>query len=196
MIKNMFQKLKKCIVETVDQYTLPGFEGEDIELSINPQIFWELLKCMISSKTISYSSYLKKKNQSLEIEYEKKLHTLQLSYESNPSEALGNKIKQIKQTEDDLKMFRETKVNGIMARAKARWAAEGEKCTNYFCNLEKRHFNEKIITKLIEENGEEIVDQFIILEKQNHFMKIYAPPRIQSLIMSMKNFFLIERILL
>jgi hypothetical protein len=26
---------------------------------------------------------------------------------------------------------------------KARWAAEGGKCTNYFCNLEKRHFNEK-----------------------------------------------------
>ena len=98
-------------------YTLPGFEGEDIELSINPQMFWELLKCMIRGKTISYSSYLKKKNQSLEIEYEKKLHTLQLSYESIPSEALGNKIKQ---TEDDLKMFREKKVNGIMARANAR----------------------------------------------------------------------------
>jgi hypothetical protein len=47
-------------------------------------MFWELLKCMIRCKTISYSSYLKKKNQSLEIEYEKKLHTLQLSYESNP----------------------------------------------------------------------------------------------------------------
>jgi hypothetical protein len=31
----------------------------------------------------------------------------------------------IKQTEDDLKMFREKKVNGIMARANARWAAEG-----------------------------------------------------------------------
>jgi hypothetical protein len=76
---------------------------------------------MIRGKTISYSSYLKKKNQSLEIEYEKKLHTLQLSYESNPSEALGNKIKQ---TEDDLKMFREKQVNGSMARAKARWAAE------------------------------------------------------------------------
>jgi hypothetical protein len=97
-------------------YTLPGFEGEDIELSINPQMFWEVLKCMIRGKTISHSSYLKKKNQSLEIEYEKKLHTLQLSYESIPSEALGNKIKQ---TEDDLKMFREKKVNGIMARAKS-----------------------------------------------------------------------------
>ena len=36
----------------------------------------------------------------------KNLHTLQLNYESNPSEALGNKIKQ---TEDDLKMFREKK---------------------------------------------------------------------------------------
>jgi hypothetical protein len=64
---------------------LPGFEGEDIELLINPKMFWELLKCMIRDKTISYSSYLKKKNQSLEIEYEKKLHTLQLSYESIPT---------------------------------------------------------------------------------------------------------------
>jgi hypothetical protein len=105
----------KCIVETVDQYTLPGFEGEDIELSINPQMFWELLKCMIRGKTISYSSYLKKKNQSLKIEYEKNVHTLQLNYEYNPSEALGNKIKQ---TEDDLKMLRENKFNGIMARQK------------------------------------------------------------------------------
>lgn len=86
-------------------------------------MFWELLKCMIRSKTISYSSYLKKKNQSLKIEYEKNVHTLQLNYEYNPSEALGNKIKQ---TEDDLKMLREKKINGIMARAKARWAAEGE----------------------------------------------------------------------
>ena len=83
-----------------------------------------------------------------------------------------------------------------MARAKARWAAEREQCTNDFCILEKRHFNEKIITKIIEENGEEIVDEFRILEKQNHFMKIYTPPRIQSLIMIMKFFFLIERILL
>jgi len=70
----------------------------------------------------------------------KNLHTLQLNYESNPSEALGNKIKH---TEDDLKLFREKKVNGIMARAKARWAAEREQCTNDFCILEKRHFNEK-----------------------------------------------------
>jgi hypothetical protein len=53
-----------------------------------------------------------------------------------------------------------------MARAKA---SRRGKCTIYFCNLEKRHFNEKIITKLIEENGEEIVDQFIILEKQKSF---------------------------
>jgi hypothetical protein len=102
--KEYVTEVKKCIVETVDQYTLPGFEGEDIELSINPQMFWELLKCMIRSKTISYSSYLKKKNQSLKIEYEKNVHTLQLNYEYNPSEALGNKIKQ---TEDDLRMLRE-----------------------------------------------------------------------------------------
>ena len=56
-----------------------------------------------------------------------------------------------------------------MARAKARWVAEGEKCTNYFCNLEKRHYNEKIIPKIIDENGTEITDQFEILEQQELF---------------------------
>jgi uncharacterized linocin/CFP29 family protein len=61
--KEYVTEVKNCIVETVDQYTLPGFEGEDIELLINPKMFWELLKCMIRDKTISYSSYLKKKKK-------------------------------------------------------------------------------------------------------------------------------------
>ena len=62
-----------------------------------------------------------------------------------------------------------------MARAKARWEAEGEKCTNYFCNLEKRQYNEKLIPKLINENQDEIIDQFEILEEQKRFYeKLYT----------------------
>ena len=45
----------------------------------------------------------------------------------------------------------------------------GKKCTNYFCNLEKRHFSEKIIPKLIDENGKEIFDQREILNEQKKF---------------------------
>ena len=62
-----------------------------------------------------------------------------------------------------------------MARAKARWLAEGEKCTNYFCNLEKRNYNEKIIPKLIGDEGEEIFDQFEILDQQKLFyQRLYS----------------------
>ena len=75
----------------------------------------------------------------------------------------------ISRAEENLKIFREKKINGMMARAKARWQAEGEKCTNYFCNLEKKHYSDKIMPKLIDENGEEITDQTAILKEQKHF---------------------------
>lgn len=48
-------------------------------------------------------------------------------------------------------------------------ASRGGKCTNYFCNLEKKQYTEKIIPKLIDENGCEITDQFQILERQKLF---------------------------
>ena len=78
-------------------------------------------------------------------------------------------------TEEQLKTVREKKISGIIARAKAKWQTEGEKCTNYFCNLEKRHYNEKIIPKLIDENEREITDQTEIIEKQKLFYeKLYS----------------------
>ena len=42
--------------------------------------------------------------------------------------------------ENCLRDLRKNKIEGIMLRSKARLAAQGEKVTKYFCNLEKRHF--------------------------------------------------------
>ncbi|VDI42705.1 Hypothetical predicted protein [Mytilus galloprovincialis] len=55
-------EIKKCISDTVNQYNLSN-TGEETELSVKPQLFWELLKCTIRGKTISYTSYLKKKSK-------------------------------------------------------------------------------------------------------------------------------------
>ncbi|CAG2186632.1 unnamed protein product [Mytilus edulis] len=135
-------------------------------------MFWELLKCMIRGKTISYASYIKKKNTKTENDLELKLAKLLENYEIDPSELLNSEIKIL---ENELVQHREKIVTGIMARAKARWVAEGEKCTNYFCNLEKRNYNEKIIPKLIKDNGEEIFNQSEILEEQKSFYeKLYS----------------------
>ena len=163
--------VKKCINETINQYSSPGSE-EDVDLIINPHIFWEMLKCMIRGQTISYSSYVKKKTEKTENDLQNKMKELQNKFESDPSEELKIEIQEVEQK---LITHREKNINGIMARAKARWEAEGEKCTNYFCNLEKRQYNEKLIPKLINENQDKIIDQFEILEEQKRFYeKLYT----------------------
>lgn len=170
LLHEYVKEIKKCINDTVNQYSLLG--TEDLEMSVDPHIFWEMLKCMIKGKTISYANYIKKKNQKVESELEEKLQDLQKHFDKVPSDKNRHEIQEI---EEKLVICREKKINGIMARAKARWEAEGEKCTNYFCNLEKRHYNEKIIPKLIDNNGDEIVDQLKIVNEQKVFYeKLYS----------------------
>lgn len=54
-----------------------------------------------------------------------------------------------------------------MVISRAKWADEGEKPTNYFLNLDNRHYTNKIIPKLIieEENLKEITNQKEILKE-------------------------------
>ena len=40
-------------------------------------------------------------------------------------------------------------MEGVLLRSKAKWLAEGEKITEYFCNVEKRNNVSKQMTKLI-----------------------------------------------
>ena len=59
-------------------------------------------------------------------------------------------------------------------RTKAKWNVEGERSSKYFCNLEKRHFAEKAIPKLILDNGFEITNQDDILIQQHIFYQAYT----------------------
>ncbi len=153
--------------DTVNEYILPeGNPNDEHNLYINPHLFCELLKCKIRGVTIEYSSYKKKMQNKTEKELEVKLEKLHRDLEKNENVNIMNEITEV---ENNLKTLREKKITGIMARAKARWIAEGEKCTNYFCNLEKRQYAEKLIPKIIDNDGSEICDQFEILEKQRIF---------------------------
>ena len=51
----------------------------------------------------------------------------------------------------------------------SKWYKEGEKCTKYFCNLEKRHYAEKIIPKLKIEKNVELTKIEDILNAQKQF---------------------------
>ena len=86
-----------------------------------------------------------------------------------------NNTEELIRVESELIKLREDKIRGINIRTKAKWNVEGERSSKYFWNLEKRHFTEKAIPKLILDNGIEITNQDDILTQQKYFMKHYIP---------------------
>lgn len=67
----------------------------------------------------------------------------------------------INEKKKELEHLRNHRLIGSMVRSRAKWVDEEEKPTNYFLNLENRHYTNKIIPKLIkeEENLKEITNQ-------------------------------------
>ena len=58
-----------------------------------------------------------------------------------------------------------------MFRSRCRYENLGEKPSGYFLNLEKRNFTNKVITKIIEENGQECLSTDKILNSQKTYFK-------------------------
>ena len=109
----------------------------------------------------------KKEKEKRKKKLESRLETLQKSEH--------RQVEHIEEVENELKLLREKRINGIILRAKARWKVEGEKSTKYFCNLEKRHYQEKLIPKLIKENDQEITNlEDILVEQKLYYEKLYT----------------------
>ena len=162
--------VKETINEVLSQYRTDENENlENATYSIDDHLLWETLKLVIRGKTIQYSSYKKQVRDKKEKQLEEKLQKL---YDNTDSDIHGNEIIL---TETELKELREKRVQGIILRAKARWKVEGEKSSKYFCNLEKRHFIDKTIPKLVLNNGHEIDNlQDIIQEQKRYYETLYT----------------------
>ena len=91
----------------------------------------------IRGKIIAFASQKKRQRQKREKEFEKNLENLYVTFNENPSEINRQNI-DVKETE--LKKLRDVKIKGLIIHAKAKWQLEGEKSTNYLCNLEKASF--------------------------------------------------------
>ena len=79
-------------------------------------------------------------------------------------------IKHIAEKNKELVSLRKKTMEGVLLRSKARWVAEGEKISKYFCNLEKRRYVSKQMIKLTDEKGEEIKEQLDINKEVNFFI--------------------------
>ena len=107
---------------------------------------------------ISYSSRKKKNRINKEKEIEEKINKLEETRNGS-----DNTIEAIEKLKDELEECRKEQMRGVLIRTKARWIEDGEKPSKYFCNLEKRNYVNKTVTRIVDDNGIEITDQ------KNHF---------------------------
>lgn len=128
----------------------------------------------IRGKTISYSSFLKKQENKDEEKLLKEIQLLQ-------SESILNHdlLRTKNQTLEDL---RRKKMEGVKLRSKAKWVDEGEKVTQYFCNLENRNFMSKCMPSLISNSGEILNEQDSILqETKNFYQQLYTEKSVENI---------------
>ena len=72
---------------------------------------------------------------------------------------------------EELEDIRKGRIQGIIIRSRLKWAEEGEKPTRYFCNLESRNYVNKVIAKVVKDDGTVVTKQKEIFEEVKHFYK-------------------------
>ena len=168
-IKDTITKVKQQYAAT--PYNLNNIETVDnnlLQLTINPQLFFDILLLEIRSKTISLSVAFKK-NES------KKQELLQSEIKMLEDEDPTKNYDIIKEKEEDLRLIREKQLEGSLVRSRARWVEQGEKSSRYFCNLENRNFTSKRMTSLVNRKGEEITEyNHINNEVYNFYKNLYS----------------------
>ena len=164
-------EIRQCILETKEQYkdkSIPETDEMLTHYQIPDKLLFEMLKLEIRGKTIAYSAAKKKVLNEQEDRLDKKIDQLHKMYAENPS---NDNLRLLTEAQNELQGVRERRIEGIITRAKARWHLEGEKNSKYFCNLERRHYTEKTISKLVNSEGTEITDTKLILDEQKDFYK-------------------------
>ena len=139
--KDYINQIKQLIIEIKRRYaadiqlyegTIGEIPNDQLQLSINDQLFLEVLLMEIRGNSISYASFVKNKYDNLE---EKLLQEIQVM----ESEVIINH-NELENKRMELKKLRQRKLEGVRIRSKAKWVDEGEKVSKYFCNLENRKF--------------------------------------------------------
>ncbi len=173
---NYVNIINNKIEEIKQQYAVPLYNpdnfhkipNDQLQLTINDQLFLETLMMELRGKSISYYSFTKKQNNVKEKILAEKILNLETNLKTEEMETL-EKLKM------ELQEIRKIRINGSVIRSRAINIHEGEKPTKYFCALETHNFVSKTIPKLEIENGKIITNQFEILhEAELFYTKLYS----------------------
>ena len=130
---------------------------------------WELCKVEVRNFCIDFGKNLSCQSRNEQLILSSQLNTLEKGLANNPTnEYYKTEYLKVKQK---LEISQLHKTRGAQIRARIKWIEEGEKNSNFFCNLEKARSKNKIITKIVKDSGDIVTKQREILEEQVTFYK-------------------------
>jgi len=174
-IKDSIRQVKELYCATPYNFSeLDNIPHDQLDLMINDQLFFEVLLLEIRGVTIAFSSRRKNNQDKTETNLKNKIQVLENELEekevSDPnSDVLQNLRSGLKEANSELEQIREKKLKGSFMRSKALWIEQGEKPTKYFCNLEKRNFVNKQISRIEKANGTQATTQEEIMNEVRSF---------------------------
>ncbi len=144
--------------------------GKNVYTDANEAILWELIKCDIRTKAISFAKQKSRERRKEENELMCELEKLTKILDEGDM-SVNDKLNE---TRKHLERILENKTKGAMLRSHARWAEEGERSSKYFLGLEKRNYKDKCINQIINSKNEKISEPKAILsEERNYFKTLY-----------------------
>ena len=109
-----------------------------------------------------------------EKQLEKDIQNIEMKITNKLTEISENDINNLEEKKNALADLRKAKMEGVMLRSRCRYEDLGEKPSAYFLNLENRNFMDKVITKLIDSNGNEYKNSDDILKLQKlYYQDLY-----------------------
>ena len=172
--------VKECIMDEKRKYAVPVYnlhnletiDDSEIHLTVDFDIFMEMLLLRIRGETIKYASYIKKKMSENEKILISKIQTLE---QANPPN-----MELLTITKSELEKLREKSMKGHLIRSRTQWLSQGEKPTKYFCSLKHHNYTEKTVKKVIKKDRTEVSDQKHILnELKSYYSNLFKSQDLQ-----------------
>ena len=167
VIKNEIRQMKEMYALPV--YSTSFIESEqDVQFSVDDQLFFETLMCHLRGKIVQYATRKKWELERRERRFVDRIQELENLASPDPNIAW-----EIEMVKNELCLQRKEKMKGVLVRARGRWIEEGERPTRYFCGLEKRQYLRKYMGCL-EVEGKMVSEQEdIMLFLKKHYESIF-----------------------
>ena len=164
--------------ETIQEYSDDNIENTtdpEIKLKIDDSLFLETFLMKVRGKSISFSSFLKKKINDKTCKLEFQIKNCEDAIRKNFQSIDEPTLSELSKLKIELQQIKEEELRGTLLRNRVLWYEEGKKPTKYFCHLENRNYVSKSINKIITDKNEEISDgDQILLELRNFYKNLYA----------------------